>query len=76
MPVTPDRTTTSDVHRLGFESLQNPFNEAKQGHATLRSKGNLPPVQYWLDRTKTGSTVRNLGVELKDVLATAEAIET
>ena len=52
-------------------------------HSTRRTKfaqiyrktGNLRAVQLLLGHTKMDSSVRYLGVELKDVLAIAESVE-
>lgn len=41
-----------------------------------RKTGNLRAVQLPLGHTRMDSTVRNLGVELEDALAKAEAVET
>lgn len=40
-----------------------------------RKTGNLRAVQLLLGHTKMDSTVRDLGVELEDALAIAEAVE-
>ncbi|MFY0662586.1 MAG: tyrosine-type recombinase/integrase [Shimia sp.] len=40
-----------------------------------RKTGNLRAVQLLLGHTKMDSTVRNLGVELEDAMAIAEAVE-
>ena len=40
-----------------------------------RKTGNLRAVQFLLGHTKMDSTVRNLGVEMKDALAISETIE-
>ncbi|KHA54198.1 Phage integrase family protein [Sulfitobacter geojensis] len=40
-----------------------------------RKTGNLRPVQLLLGHTKVDSTVRYLGVELKDALSIAERID-
>ena len=41
-----------------------------------KKTGNLRAIQLLLGHTKMDGTVRNLGVELEDALAIAEAIET
>jgi hypothetical protein len=40
-----------------------------------RKTGNLRAVQLLLGHTKMDSTVRDLGVELEDAIAIAEAVE-
>ena len=65
------------VSSIGLEVTANGTHSMQRTKVTriYKKTGNLRAVQVLLGHTKMDSTVRYLGVELKDALAIAEAID-
>ena len=65
------------VTSIGFEATAFGAHSMRRTKVTLiyKKTGNLRAVQLLLGHTKMDCTVRYLGVELEDALASSEAIE-
>lgn len=65
------------VSSIGLEVTANGTHSMRRTKVTriYKKTGNLRADQLLLGHTKMDSTVRYLGVELKDALAIAEAID-